>query len=219
MKKVLLSVAPAIVLSLSGCAGMDGLKFPTNKEASASIVKNAVVVSSEKMKKEESAINIASIAGAVLGGIVGNQFGSGEGKMIATAAGSVAGGAMGNALKKDDFDVHTIVAFSDGSMLEIVQPLEKTEIFRKGDFVQVSFDNDGDPIGIKFVQAKKNVEIVEKEKIVEKIKTVEKNRTKVVIKKVYLSAPKTTATVVNSGGKVVSKQTISGDQKLILRQE
>lgn len=221
MKKITLSIMTAISLLMSGCASMDGLKFPTNKETTASVVKNAVVVSSEKVKKEESAINIANIAGALLGGIIGNQFGAGNGKTLATTGGALVGGAMARAssLKKTDYDVHTVVAFVDGSMVEVVQSLEKTEVFRKGDFVQVSFDNDGNPIGIKFVEAKKNVQIVEKEKIVEKIKTIHDTKTKVVVKKVYTNNPTTTATVMNSQGSIISKQTIVGDQKLILRQE
>lgn len=34
-------------------------------------------------------------AGAVVGGLIGNQFGSGSGRKLATAAGAVAGGATG----------------------------------------------------------------------------------------------------------------------------
>lgn len=219
MKKITLSIMTAISLLMSGCASMDGLKFPTNKETTASVVKNAVVVSSEKVKKEESAINIANIAGALFGGIIGNQFGAGNGKTLATTGGALVGSAMASSLKKTDYDVHTVVAFVDGSMVEVVQSLEKTEVFRKGDFVQVSLDSDGNPIGIKFVEAKKNVQIVEKEKIVEKIKTIHDTKTKVVVKKVYTNNPTTTATVMNSQGSIISKQTIVGDQKLILRQE
>lgn len=37
-----------------------------------------------------------AVAGAVLGGIVGNQFGKGGGRVAATMAGAVIGGIMGN---------------------------------------------------------------------------------------------------------------------------
>jgi surface antigen len=47
-----------------------------------------------------------TIAGAVLGGIVGNQFGKGSGKVVATMAGAVVGGIVGNEIgrKLDDRD-------------------------------------------------------------------------------------------------------------------
>lgn len=38
----------------------------------------------------------ATVAGAVLGGVVGNQFGGGSGKDILTAGGAVAGGIAAN---------------------------------------------------------------------------------------------------------------------------
>ena len=40
------------------------------------------------------------VAGAVLGGLVGNQFGGGDGKTLATIAGAVGGGYAGNAVEK-----------------------------------------------------------------------------------------------------------------------
>jgi outer membrane lipoprotein SlyB len=40
------------------------------------------------------------IAGAALGGIVGNQFGGGTGKDLATIAGMAAGGWAGNTVEK-----------------------------------------------------------------------------------------------------------------------
>ncbi len=40
-------------------------------------------------------------AGAVVGGIIGHQFGKGSGKVAATIAGAVIGGIVGNAIGKD----------------------------------------------------------------------------------------------------------------------
>ena len=39
---------------------------------------------------------LGTVAGAAAGGVIGNQFGSGSGKVLATAAGVVAGGLIGN---------------------------------------------------------------------------------------------------------------------------
>jgi len=44
------------------------------------------------------------VAGAVVGGLVGNMFGSGTGKVLMTAAGAVAGGFIGDRLYKKHAD-------------------------------------------------------------------------------------------------------------------
>lgn len=40
---------------------------------------------------------VGTVGGAVVGGLVGSQFGKGNGRGLATAGGAVAGGALGNA--------------------------------------------------------------------------------------------------------------------------
>lgn len=65
-----------------------------------------------------------ALAGAVLGGLVGNQFGGGDGKALATIAGVLGGGWAGNTvekrLKKDT--VYLIeVRMEDGSLRSIEQ--------------------------------------------------------------------------------------------------
>jgi uncharacterized protein YcfJ len=49
------------------------------------------------------------IAGAILGGVIGNQFGGGRGKDAMTAAGAVLGGSVGNDLRKQAVDPHRYV--------------------------------------------------------------------------------------------------------------
>jgi outer membrane lipoprotein SlyB len=43
---------------------------------------------------------IGMVAGAVLGGVLGNQVGGGSGKKIATVAGAIGGGYAGNEVEK-----------------------------------------------------------------------------------------------------------------------
>lgn len=42
-----------------------------------------------------------TVIGAVAGGVIGNQFGSGSGRILATAAGAVVGGLIGSSIGKD----------------------------------------------------------------------------------------------------------------------
>jgi surface antigen len=72
MKRIALS---CLVLSLAACATDPGTR--TTQKETGSVV-----------------------AGAVIGGLVGNQFGSGTGRALMTAAGAVAGGFVGDHLFK-----------------------------------------------------------------------------------------------------------------------
>ncbi len=44
-----------------------------------------------------------TIAGAIIGGVVGNRFGKGDGKDVATVAGAILGGSIGNDLGKRSY--------------------------------------------------------------------------------------------------------------------
>jgi uncharacterized protein YcfJ len=44
----------------------------------------------------------STMIGALIGGVIGNQIGSGNGRRAATAAGAVAGGAIGNRVSRGD---------------------------------------------------------------------------------------------------------------------
>jgi len=66
----------------------------------------AALVGSFAVTGCETNQDAGTVTGAVLGGIVGNQFGSGGGKVAATLAGAVIGGIVGNEIgrKLDDRD-------------------------------------------------------------------------------------------------------------------
>ncbi len=54
-----------------------------------------VAVTRQKPVKDENRV-LGTVAGAVVGGLLGNQVGGGSGKKIATVAGAAAGGYAGN---------------------------------------------------------------------------------------------------------------------------
>jgi uncharacterized protein YcfJ len=57
-----------------------------------------VISSPQADERDNSKRTGATVLGAILGGIIGNRFGKGEGRKAATAAGAVAGGVVGNNL-------------------------------------------------------------------------------------------------------------------------
>ncbi len=72
MKKIALTLGLSLIaLSLAGCSG--------------GITKQ----------------DVGTVGGAVAGGVIGSQFGSGTGKTAATIGGTVAGGYIGHELTKE----------------------------------------------------------------------------------------------------------------------
>lgn len=60
----------------------------------------ATVTAVTPVEREGAASGAGVVAGGVLGALVGNQFGGGDGKTLATIAGAVGGGMAGNAVEK-----------------------------------------------------------------------------------------------------------------------
>ena len=52
------------------------------------------------MRHEGRGTGLGAVGGAVAGGLIGNQFGAGNGRLGMTALGAVGGGFAGNAVEK-----------------------------------------------------------------------------------------------------------------------
>ena len=62
----------------------------------------ATVVSNHTYKREpERASGVGGVGGAVVGGLLGNQVGSGRGRTLATVAGAVGGAYAGNRIERN----------------------------------------------------------------------------------------------------------------------
>ena len=90
--------------------GYQGRSFTTERQI-ASIERrfnnraSSAIVTSNRWEVCEDADfggRCATIAGAVIGGILGHQVGGGSGKQIATVGGAVAGGAIGARIGRDN---------------------------------------------------------------------------------------------------------------------
>lgn len=81
---------------------------------------------------------VGVVAGAVIGGVLGNQIGAGNGRALSTAAGAVGGGFAGNEIEKrthttTSYQVH--VRMEDGHMRTFTQHNQNG--WRVGDRVKV----------------------------------------------------------------------------------
>jgi outer membrane lipoprotein SlyB len=82
---------------------------------------------------------LATGAGAVVGGLLGNQVGSGTGRTAATVAGAVGGAVAGREIERNrNGHVDIVVRYGDGTTQTI--PYDNDPGFRVGDHVKV---NDG----------------------------------------------------------------------------
>ena len=94
----------------------------------------------EKRKGEGGAVGI--VAGAAAGGLIGNQFGSGNGRTALTVAGAVGGGVVGNEVQKRVTAKEvwvTQVKMRDGSVRSFEH--EKQPAWKKGQLVRVGAKN------------------------------------------------------------------------------
>ncbi len=77
------------------------------------------VVSERRVEMHDGNANgVGAVTGALVGGVLGHQIGSGGGRNAATVLGAVGGGFAGNAIEKKTKKVetwHTSVMFRDGS--------------------------------------------------------------------------------------------------------
>lgn len=70
----------------------------THPTTTAQVAKNEPAAPAAKPVPHNSPIGIG--VGAVIGGVLGNQVGSGDGKTLATIAGAIGGGYIGNEVAK-----------------------------------------------------------------------------------------------------------------------
>ena len=59
-----------------------------------------VVAAVHTVEQHPQTSGVGAVAGALIGGVIGNRFGAGNGRALSTAAGAVGGGFAGNAIEK-----------------------------------------------------------------------------------------------------------------------
>ena len=100
----------ALLTTLSGAvhAGETQNLTPATKTQLAKLCDGCVLVAAQRIEERKSkASGLGAVGGAVLGGLLGNQFGGGKGKAITTVGGAVAGGMAGNEIEKRS-NKHTV---------------------------------------------------------------------------------------------------------------
>ncbi|KII77163.1 glycine zipper 2TM domain-containing protein [Vibrio renipiscarius] len=86
--------------------------------------------------------------GAVVGGLVGNQFGGGTGKEVATAVGAVAGASVARNRANQSYSVEyrlveLLIQTDDKRLINVIQDVDSSMIFQRNDPVRILYFNDG----------------------------------------------------------------------------
>lgn len=116
--------------------------YPNQSYAGYGVVHSIERVSQEPTAAGGSGIGIGTVAGAVVGGLVGSQVGGGSGKTAATLIGAAGGAYVGHQVENRPQQAQAqpdllkvTVRMGDGSYQVFLQPLDAD--FRVGDGVRV----------------------------------------------------------------------------------
>lgn len=137
-EKVKLPAICASVLMLAACGSAPdrgsnaggypvtttGGAIPTTTTSSATGY--GVVQAIDVIPREQAAgLGLGTVAGAVVGGVLGNQVGSGSGRKAATVAGAVGGGIVGHQMERNAANSGQVyrvaVRMDNGSMQTLAQ--------------------------------------------------------------------------------------------------
>ncbi|MBP4040978.1 glycine zipper 2TM domain-containing protein [Aeromonas sp. SrichE-2G] len=104
------------------------------------------ITQSQMVESEQSGWK--TLGGAVLGGLLGNQFGGGHGREIATAVGALAGAAAvqhyqsGGSVVESKL-VELLIRSDQDKLINVIQDFDPTMVFAQGDKVRILYFNDG----------------------------------------------------------------------------
>lgn len=113
-------------------------KLDTSSSRAARCAECGVIESVRAIDAKGEGSGIGAVGGAVVGGLLGNQVGGGDGKKIMTAVGAVGGAVAGNEIEKrvkTTRSYEITVRFDDGSSRVISEA--DTPTWHAGDKVKV----------------------------------------------------------------------------------
>jgi len=121
MKTVFLAVIVAIV---AGCASVGPQDYGRSEARVVQTVAYGTVEGVRTVRITEDKPIVGTVAGAALGGLLGNSIGHGGGRAAATVIGAVGGGIAGNAIERhataqDGQEI--VVRLDNGTTIAVVQ--------------------------------------------------------------------------------------------------
>jgi outer membrane lipoprotein SlyB len=148
IRKRSIAVAGSVLLSLGACGttgNYAGMPESTSSVPSASntVSGRGVVQAIDMVPREEAGIGgigVGTLAGAAVGGILGNQVGQGRGNTAATVAGAAGGALVGHELEKNAKQRNPVyrvsVRMDNGTMQTVLVDTQPN--VRVGDRIQIA---------------------------------------------------------------------------------
>ncbi|QFU23119.1 glycine zipper 2TM domain-containing protein [Shewanella eurypsychrophilus] len=140
---LLLSLSIALAASFHVSAAYErNQAVPVEKVIYASVT--SVRNITEKQLVEDRNTGWKTFGGALLGGVIGHQFGGGSGQDVATVLGALIGAGVGNRYGDSSYYqelrlVELMVTQEGGEQVMIIQDLDPGMIFNPGDEVRVVY--------------------------------------------------------------------------------
>ena len=99
-------------------------------------------ITQQEIIKDKNA-NWRTFGGALIGGVIGNQFGSGHGKDAATILGAIAGGAIARNQGRDEVItlqlVELMITAEDGTQYMVIQDYDQSMVFQRNDAIRLIY--------------------------------------------------------------------------------
>jgi len=145
MKTLLLSSLSLLILLFSYCANAD---YDRNQAIPVEKVLFGKVVSVRNISQEELIQDKnngwKTFGGALIGGVIGNQFGGGSGRDVATILGAIIGGSVAHNRHNQPKRVVTrlvelMITVSGGEQFMVIQDYDNKMIFHTNDKVRMIY--------------------------------------------------------------------------------
>ena len=146
MKAISLSILAICTLffySISVYANYDRNKaVPVEKVLFGSIVSARNITHEELIRDKKNGWH--TFGGALIGGVIGNQFGGGSGRDVATILGAIIGGSIANNRhsqpeKVITYLVELMIKTEDGEQFMVIQDYDNTMVFHTKDKVRMIY--------------------------------------------------------------------------------
>lgn len=131
-------LAMAVLALAAGCAGTGPQPYARSEARVVQTVAYGTIESVRPVRLAEDRPIVGTVAGAAIGGLLGNSIGHGGGRAAATVIGAVGGGIAGNAIERNvsgEDGQEIVIRLDSGSTIAVVQP--GIQGFERGQRVRV----------------------------------------------------------------------------------
>lgn len=144
MRKILLLL---LIIPVFVQAGYQRNQARTVNEVVFGQVDSVRYITEQQIIKSKSS-GWETLAGATIGGLIGNQFGGGTGKQVATVVGAVAGGSIAHNKANEVYRIeHKLVEIlidtEKGELINVIQDVDLNMLFTRGDSVRILYFDNG----------------------------------------------------------------------------